>query len=70
MSIENNMHPTMYMIKMGDTLRSVCETYGLDIEKVKSQPMNMDILKRVKVKAGEDIADALLPACATLYLGK
>lgn len=70
MSMENKAHPTMYMIKMGDTLRSVCETYGLDIEKIKGQPMNMDILKRVKVKDDEDIADAPLPACATLYLGK
>jgi len=70
MGIENKEHPTMYIIKYGDTLRSVCETYGLDIEKIKSQAMNMDILKKVKVKAGEDIADAKLPACATLYLGK
>lgn len=32
--------------------------------------MNMDILKRVKVKDGENIADVRLPACAMLYLGK
>ena len=70
MSSENKEHPSMYMIKMGDTLRSVCDTYGLEIEKIKSQPMNMDILKRVKVRDGEDIANAKLPACAMLYLGK
>lgn len=70
MGTENKEHPVMYMIKNGDTLRSVCETYGLDIEWVKRQVMNMDILKKVKVKPGEDIADAKLPVCATLYLGK
>lgn len=70
MSIENKEHPSMYIIKFGDTLRSVCDTYGLDIEKIKRQPMNMDILKKVKVKDGEDIADVRLPACAMLYLGK
>lgn len=70
MSIENKDHPVMYIIKFGDTLRSVCEKYGLDMEKIKSQPMNMDILKKVKVKDGEDIADAQLPAAAMLFLGK
>lgn len=70
MSIDNKDHPAMYIIKFGDTLRSVCEKYGLDMEKIKSQPMNMDILKKVKVKDGEDIADAQLPAAAMLFLGK
>lgn len=64
------VHPAMYIKKYGDTLRSVCEKFGLDIEKIKGQVMNMDILKKVKVKPVEDIDDAKLPACATLYLGK
>ena len=46
MGTENKEHPVMYMIKNGDTLRSVCETYGLDIEWVKRQVMNIWIFSK------------------------
>lgn len=63
-------HPTMYIIKKGDTLRSICDNFELDINRIQKLGANVDTMKHVKPVDGLDIIDTPLPAAMALYLGK
>ena len=67
---EAKPHPMMHIVKKGDTLRSVCDMYGLDPKVIYEFGTNKEIMKKMKVPEGVDIVDVELPAAIGLYLGK
>ena len=46
---EAKPHPIMHLVKKGDTLRSVCDMYGLDPKVIYEFGTNKELMSKMKV---------------------